>query len=172
MKKIVYLFLCLFAGSANAGLIGDTVHIAHNYSSLGSEVYTPMNVVVEEGSGDIAPVSPHYSVNVDDLSVYVDFGTSATWTVASFNGLVISGIDSILSNFVVTTNFAGWDDSRFTSTADSLRFNWNGLSFDSNTFFQLAFSDGDTHQVPEPAPIALLTLGLTGIWFSRKKRAA
>ena len=173
MKRIVCLFICLFAGTANAGLVGDTVHIAHNWSTLGSEIYTPMDVLVENGSGDLANVSPAYSVDVDDLSVFVDFIANATWNTGPFNGLVISNIDSILSDFVVSTNFAGWDDSRFTYTSDSLMFNWSGLAFNGDTTFQLNFN---TSQVPEPASIALIGLGLAGIGitsgFTRKKKTA
>lgn len=171
MKKTACLLACLFAGTANAGLIGDTVHIAHNWSSLGSEIYSPMDVLVQNGSGDLANVSPHYSVDVDDLSVFVDYSQTATWSTGTFNGLVISNIDSTLSDFVVSTNFVGWDNSRFTYSNDSLMFNWSGLSFTGNTTFRLDFSDGNSSQVPEPESILLLGLGLAGIFSLSKKKS-
>ena len=108
-KKIseIFTIFCLFAGTVNAGLIGDTVHVAHNWSSLGSEIYSPMDVLVENGSGDLANVSPHYSVDIDDTSVFVDFSSTTSWNTGAFNGLVISDIDSLLSDFSVSTNFVG-----------------------------------------------------------------
>ncbi len=172
MKKIICLFICLFAGTVNAGLVGDTVHIAHNWSSLGSEIYTPMDVLVEDGTGDLADVSPLYSVDVDDLSVFVDFSGTATWSTGAFNGLVISNIDTFLTDFVVSTNMVNWVDSRFTYSNDALMFNWNGLSFTNNTTFRLDFNDGNNSQVPEPTTLALIGLGLAGIGFSRKKKTS
>jgi len=168
MKKIICLAILLFSGSANALLIGDTVHIAHNFDTLGTEIYTPMDVLVEDGPGDVANVSPWYSVDVDDSSVWVDYLGTTSWTDnVNFNGLVISQIDSMLSNFVIDTNFVGWDDSRFTYADNSLRFDWQGLAFNTDTFFHIDFNDGE---VPEPSIIALFGLGLIGLGFARRRK--
>jgi hypothetical protein len=172
MKKIIYLFICLFAGTVNAGLVGDTVHIAHYWSDVGSEIFTPMDVLVEDGTADVADVTPYYSVDVDDLSVFVDFSNSATWANGTFNGLVISNIDTFLTDFVVSTNMVNWVDSKFTYSNDSLMFNWNKLSVTNNTTFRLDFNVGNNSQVPEPTTLALIGLGLAGIGFSRKKKTA
>ena len=113
-RALACILIFLGAGTANAGLVGDTVRVAHNWSTLGSEIYTPTNVLVQDGPGDLVYVAPYYSVNVDNLSIFVDFNRSDTWSWGAFNGLVISNIDSPLFDFDVTTNLAAWNDSRFT----------------------------------------------------------
>ena len=170
MKRVLTcLCLLLVVSTANAGLIGDTVHVAHNWSALGTEIYTPTDVVVADGVGDAVHVSPHYYVNIDDLSVFVDFSSIDTWSWGTFNGLVISDIDTALSDFAVTTNLNAWQDTRFSSTSDSLMFNWYGLSFDSDTFFQLTFADTGSAQVPEPGSMMLLGLGLVALCLYNRR---
>lgn len=167
-RVLICLFVLLGASTANAGLIGDTVHVAHNWSTLGTEIYTPTDVTVADGVGDAVHVSPHYYVNIDDLSVFVGFSSIDTWSWGAFNGLVISDIDTALSDFDVTTNLSAWQDTRFSSTSDSLMFNWYGLSFDRDTFFQLTFADANSAQAPEPGSLVLLGLGLLALCFYRR----
>lgn len=65
----------------------------------------------------------------------------------------------------------GLDSSRLTFDSNSIGINWQGLSFTESTIVSLDV-EFDSVEVPEPASIALFGLGVAGIGFSRKKKAA
>lgn len=168
---IASLVLAVTSMSANATLIGDDLRGAHEFPSVGTEFdtgsYTPGDFIAEAGNGDVqTAIAPWYDVDVEATSILVNFVGSATWSVAAFNGLAISGIDSILSNFVVDTNMAGWDDSRLSFVDSALRMNWNGLSFTNSTFFNVSFDS--SRSVPAPGTLALLGLAMIGLVRARR----
>ena len=115
------------------------------------------------------PLVSFYNVDIDDTSVYVDYVGATSWSLGSFNGLVISQIDSLLENFIINTNFVGWDSTRFSYADNSLRMNWNGLSFTADTYFELNFNGENLSEVPLPAALFMFAPALLGLMGFRRK---
>ncbi|MCU7844085.1 MAG: PEP-CTERM sorting domain-containing protein [Candidatus Thiodiazotropha sp. (ex Monitilora ramsayi)] len=172
MKKVVFLLICLFAASANATLIGDTVHIAQNYPVLGSEHY-PTDVTI--GAGLEFDWVYDIDISADAIDIVLNGGfVNVPDALPSFNGPVISGLDDSsgnpligFSNFSTTiSGFLASDIHIFDN--NTIGFNLDGLSgYNATLHVDLDF--GST-SVPEPASIALLGLGLIGIGYSKKRK--
>lgn len=164
--------------AANATLIGDTVLLENKFGTFGSTLNT-LNYVVQEGVGDIVSFPPGvcgtdcYTVDIEASSVLIQYIANNFWSAADFNGLAITDLDwiggpGIVTDLTTDTNFAGWTDDRATFGDDWVAFNWESLSFTTDTFFNVELT---TVHVPEPTTLALMTLGIAGVGYSRKKRA-
>lgn len=168
---LVFLFL---SSPAYAGLIGQTVHLGHNLPDLETE---GVDILVD-GSGSPAftprqgpSEAPLYAASVFDEGLSIDFAPEydgsgfepvTDFYDLSFNGLVLSAFEGVLSNFIVDTNLDGWNEARLIYSGGSLGFNFAGLSADAHTYVNLSFDmNGDNSAaVPEPSTVALLLGGL------------
>ncbi|MET0105874.1 MAG: hypothetical protein ABW072_12150, partial [Sedimenticola sp.] len=131
--------VCLLGMSfaANASLIGDTIHFAQNYSTLGSEHFATDPVV---GPGIEGSYPNVYTVDVSASSILVTFLNSASFidvpdTLPSFNGPVVSGLDDSsgdpltgIDNFATNVASFSIDDVHILS-GSSIGFNLDGKSF-------------------------------------------
>lgn len=140
----------------------DIVDVTNPSSPWGSHgpAYSGQNIVLNDWGQDGTIDSLMGAFMFDGAWFKEWSSTSATVSIEGY--LNNSLVDTV--SFTISNN--GWQFvSGFSSSVDSLVIRDGGSVFmmDNFTF--------NTTQVPEPASIALLGLGLAGIGFSRKRKA-
>lgn len=200
MKHIVALFSLLFlaVGSANANLIvngsfenpalsGNSWSVFNSIEGWttiqGAGIEIQRNTVVDAQDGDqYVELDSHYNSWMEQTisgltagneyyfsfwyqartnNLYNDNGIDVYW-----NGILVMDISNILASD------AGWTEYTAVFTADSdvaaLSFNADGTSNSLGGFID----NVSLTSVPEPAPIALMALGIIGLVAARKRRAS
>lgn len=161
--------------AANATLVGDTVHIAQNYPTIGAEFYATNTVV----GNNVEFVWPSVlSIDIGASAIDIVFRSIGFVDVAAgginHNGPIIAGLnDSSGNSLVGFTDFA--TNSNFSSSNiifgnDFIGFNLDGLSFSNGQYIHVDLNFAPGNAVSEPGSVALFGLGLLGLAASRRLR--
>ena len=159
---------CLMTPTAQAGLIGDSVQLAYDFTGLPSTLDTfTVGSGVEvtcPGSANVCSLltAPTQTVDFADLSItYTYTGNGSGFNALPENRFRFLSLDPgfAIGTVGLTTNIGGLDASRISFTSNSITVNVSGLGLSGPTSnFQLTLAP-----VPEPATWAMLLLGLMGI---------
>ncbi len=121
-----------------------------------------------------------------------NYDITETTVLYDFNGLIVSDLDDSsgnpLQSVTVSTNMVGWDSSRLSFGGDYVRFDWKGLTTNSDlyewngdervlikpaTYFNVTLDFGGTAApIPEPETYAMMLagLGLLGLTARRRRQ--
>ena len=183
------LFTLAMFSNANATLLGQTVLVEWNFGAVG-------NLVSNTFSGDLDGGPTTVTADDSDLvqlaswNMFVDMNADGFELICSggcgfaaspFNGLNLNDLFWASSNgeitgLDITTDIAGWDDSRAAFGSNNANFNFAGLTANANSIFSVNFEANDINvvaestTVTEPMTVTLLGLGLVGLAFGRRRR--
>lgn len=172
-RVLATLMLAGAAASANATLVGDSVHIAQNFPTIGAEWY-PTNAVV--GSNVEFSWPAVLTLDVGAAAIDIRFATIGFQDVPAgginHNGPIVWGLnDSLGGPLVGISHFA--TNSAFSAANimfgdDYIGFNLDNLSFTSGQFIHVDLDFAAPSAIAEPGSLALIGLGLLGLAFSRR----
>jgi hypothetical protein len=169
---------CILATSAHATILdGKTVGFTYYFPTVDNVYGSPANGHYVVGAGIEIPngicCGFEGSVDFSDKNVLVDFSEDfGGYTPGSFNGFRITDVFDTIDSFTsvsISSNMAGLGADRMTFDANNIWLNWQGLSYQSDTFVSLEITSS-SGEVPEPSTLALAGIGLLA--FSRLRRKA
>jgi hypothetical protein len=159
----------LGAGTAEAGLLGDSIAASYRSPDLAT-------VVQDYGTLLVAPTASFiglgiFTTTLSDTQIVMNlFQFDSFFVPADFNGLRFENLTEAFGTVTVNaaTNMAGFSAANIAVSGNVLTVNWQSLSYDGQTQVILDIGDAPT-TVPAPAGLALFGLGLLGLAAARRR---
>jgi len=179
LRFILWLSFASFVGvgAAEASLIGDTVRVEYQCCAIGT-AQQGFNEFVDPGNNFVSFFGGFFTANVMEGAISATFGGPNTFDAGvpnAFNGLFVGSLDwinnpnGVVTGLSISTNMAGWDDSRATFDDHSVWFNWDLLSHNQSTFFVATLQTSDA-LIPEPSTLLLAALALLSLLAHTDRR--
>lgn len=171
LKGLVAIVCFACSVSVYAGTLGNQVALRYFYPDLGVPTAVYPSQLVDNDGAHFSNVAGVFDLTVTDTQIIVNnFNTSAYWLPGSFNGFVVSSLDSAFHPVAAlgrATNMDGFSLANVSISGNSAYVNWQGLSFDEDTQVVLYIS-----AIPEPDQYILLLAGSCIVFWALRRRNA